>query len=80
MSPGRRFPTLLLVKYRVNTIDIGLFGVEGVEPGVEPLVEGGVVGGAEAVGLVVFVLVPSFGEAGLLGIGDTLEVIDYIVV
>jgi len=31
------------------------------------------------VGLVVFVLVPSFGEVGLLGIGDTLEVVDYIV-
>jgi len=41
---------------------------------------GGVVVGAEAVGLVVFVLVPSLGEADLLGIGDTLEVFDYIVV
>ena len=53
--------------------------VEGVGPGVEPLVEGGEVVGAEAVGLVVFVLVPSFGEADLLGIGDPLEVVDYIV-
>jgi len=40
-------------------------------------VEGGVVGGAEAVGLVV--LVPSFGEADLLGIGDPLEVVDFVV-
>ena len=31
-------------------------------------VEGGVVGGAEAVGLVVFV--PSFEEADLIGVGD----------
>jgi len=53
---------------------------EGVEPGVELFVEGGVVAGAEAVGLVVFVLVPSFGEADLLGVGDPLEVIDYVVV
>jgi len=35
-----------------------VFVGECVEPGVEPLVEGGVVVGAEAVGLVVFVLVP----------------------
>ncbi len=49
-----------------------LVGVEGVEPGVELLVEGGVVLGAEAVGLVVFVLVPSLGEADLLGVGDPL--------
>ena len=44
---------------------------------VELLVEGGVVGGAEAVGLVV--LVPSFGESGFLGVGDPLKVIHYIV-
>jgi len=36
--------------------------------------------GAETVGLVVFVPVPSLGEADLLGGGDTLEVFDYIVV
>ena len=53
---------------------------EGVEPGVEPLVEGGVVVGAEAVGLVVFVLVPSFVEADLLGVGDPLKVVDDIVI
>jgi hypothetical protein len=53
---------------------------EGVEAGVELFIEGGVVVGAEAVGLVVFVLVPSFREADLLGIGDPLEVFDYFVV
>jgi len=53
---------------------------EGLGPGVEPLVEGGVVVGAEALGLVVFFLVPSLGEADLLGGGDTLKVVDYVVV
>ena len=38
---------------------------KGVEAEVEGLVEGGVVFGAEAEGLIVFVLVPSFGEADL---------------
>ena len=33
-------------------------------PGDERIVEGGVVGGAKAVGLVVFVLVPSFVGGG----------------
>ena len=53
---------------------------EGLEAGVEHLVEGGVVVGAEAVGLVVFVLVPSFGEADLLGVGDPLKITDYVMV
>jgi hypothetical protein len=44
---------------------------------VELLVEGGVVGGAEAVGLVV--LVSSFGGSGFLGVEDPLKVIHYIV-
>lgn len=34
-------------------IDIGLFGVEDVEPGVEPHVEVGVVEGAEAASIVI---------------------------
>jgi len=37
----------------------------------EYIVEGVVIGGAEAVDLVV--LVPSFGKAGLFGTGDPLE-------
>jgi hypothetical protein len=49
-----------------------LVGSEGFVLGFEPFVEGGVVFGAEAIGLVVFVLVPSLGEADLLGIRDTL--------
>ena len=52
---------------------------ESGEPGVEDLVEGGVVYGAEAVCLVVFVLVPSFGEAYLLRVGDPLEVFDHVI-
>jgi len=43
----------------------------------ELLVEGGVVGGAEVIGLVV--LVPSFGGSGFLGVGDPPKVIHYIV-
>jgi len=54
--------------------------VGAFKPGVEPLVKGGVIVGAEAVGLVVFVLVPSLREAGLLGIGVSPEVLDYVVV
>jgi len=52
---------------------------EGLGSGFEPLVEGGVVVGAKAVGLVVFVLVPSLGEADLLGIEDPLKVIHNIM-
>jgi len=41
---------------------------EGMEPGIERLVQGGVVGGAETVGLVVLVPVPSLREADLFRI------------
>ena len=54
-GPGLHEPEALLVG-------------EGPEPGIECLVQGGVVGGAEAVGLVVVVLVLALGEADLFRI------------
>jgi len=51
--------------------------VDDLELVVELLVEGGVVGGAEAVSHVV--LVHLFGGSGFLGVGDPLKVIHYIV-
>jgi len=38
-----------------------------------------VVGGTRAVSLLVFVFVPSFRGSGLLGIGDSLEVVANIL-
>jgi len=46
-------------------------------PRAERTVEGGAVEIAEVVGLKVFIL--SFGDAGLLGIGDHLDVVDNVL-